>query len=289
MPPFVMPSFGPLISAEDLMKIHAEPDVKIVDATWIAPFVDPEGEGRFLYEESHIPGAVFFDIDEIADQSSPLPHMLPSPEQFAQQLGALGVGDTDRIVCYDQNRLLASPRAWWMFRAMGCRDVAVLDGGLDAWREAGGGIETGPPSAPVAPQSFAAALKPELVADLDYMTYMVEEHDGPIIDARPAGRFAGLDPEPREGLRGGHMPGAANLPHVHLLRPDGRFRSIEEIAAMFSRYDVSEGRPVATTCGSGVTAAVLALALAMIGRKDVAVYDASWAEWGARDDCPCST
>lgn len=275
----------PLVSVEWLKERFDAPDIKIVDATWIAPFIDPDTKGRDLYNKGHIPGAVFFDIDEIADTSSDLPHMLPDPVKFSSMVRKMGLGDGHRIVVYDQNNMMAAPRAWWTFRVMGHEDVVVLNGGMNAWRQSGGPEQDLPPHL-INERHYTSMKNDLLVANLDEMKTYVEGAVRQIIDARPEGRFKGTAPEPRAGLKGGAMPGAISLPHAQLMTSDGAMKPEADLKAAFEAAGVDLSQPIVTTCGSGVTASVLALGLAAIGRSDVAVYDGSWSEWGAQDDCP---
>jgi thiosulfate/3-mercaptopyruvate sulfurtransferase len=229
---------------------------------------------------SHIPGAVFFDINAIADPDTDLPHMLPSPVAFAEAAGALGLDREATIVVYDAHGIYSAPRVWWTLRTMGYEQVFVLDGGLKAWCAAGhpiATVDTVPDAARV-----AVAFAPDLVVDIADVTDILADGSAQIVDARSAGRFRGEAPEPRASLRSGHMPGALNLPFDTVLNPDGTLRSEEELKSDFAHVDLT--RPIVTTCGSGVTASVLALALARLGRFDVAVYDGSWTEWGGRSD-----
>jgi thiosulfate/3-mercaptopyruvate sulfurtransferase len=254
-------------------------EVQVVDTAWYMP-ADPRN-GRQEHEEGHIPGAIFFDIDAVADHSTDLPHMLPTPEAFARTAGELGLRRDRTVVCYDQD-LFSAPRVWWTLRTMGFPDVRVLDGGLKRWRAEGRPLATTQDSLP------ATTLEPmfdeRLVRDLDAVRQTLQERSSQVVDARPAGRFLGDTPEPRTGLRSGHMPGARNVPFASLLDADGRLKSEGELRTAFRDAGVDVGGPIVTTCGSGVSAAVLALALATLGREDVAVYDGSWTEWGGRTD-----
>jgi thiosulfate/3-mercaptopyruvate sulfurtransferase len=280
------PDIGPVVSTDWLAARLGDPNVRIVDATWYLPHLGRDAGAEF--GAAHIPGAVRFDIDEIADRSSALPHMLPRPDAFARAIGALGIGDGDLVVAYGGRHLIASARVWWMFRVFGHDRVAVLDGGLARWREEGRPVETG--AAAPAPRRFAARLRSDLVADLGRVRAAVGDRGDrgeQVVDARSAGRFAGTEPEPRPGLRPGHMPGSRSLPYDRIFRagdalllPPGGLRRAFEAAGL----DLD--RPVIATCGSGVSAAVLALGLFVIGRGDAAVYDGSWAEWGGRADTP---
>ena len=271
-----------VVSTEWLAKRLGEPDLRVVDGSWHMPHLARDAHAEF--RAAHIPGAVFFDIDRIADRATSLPHMLPPAEEFTEAVGALGIGSDDRVVVYDSRGVVSAARVWWTFRAFGHERVAVLDGGLRAWKAEGRPLATGEPS-PV-PRPFRATLRPELVRDLDAVRRNLATRDEQIVDARSRGRFAGTEPEPRAGLRGGHIPGSLNLPYETLSREDGRLRAAEALRAAFVEAGVDLRRPVTTTCGSGITASVLALALHVLGRPDVAVYDGSWTEWAGRDDTP---
>jgi thiosulfate/3-mercaptopyruvate sulfurtransferase len=231
---------------------------------------------------------VFFDIDAVADHANPLPHMLPDAKAFADAVGALGIATGDRVVAYGGRGLIASARAWWTFRVFGHDRVAVLDGGSAKWKREGRPVEAGRP-APAA-QRFAATLHPELVADLDRMRGILERRDAQVVDARSRGRFAATEPEIRPGLRGGHIPGSLSLPYNELFRADDDVMlPVEDVGAAFARAGLDPARPVVASCGSGVSAAVLALGLYRLGRRDAAVYDGSWTEWGGRADTPVAT
>ena len=268
----------PLISTSELAGRLGEPDLRIVDASWHLDGRD----GRPDFEAARLPGAVFFDLEASSDPDSALPHMLPSADAFAARMGRLGLTARDRIVVYDTSGIRAAPRAWWMFRIMGATRVQVLDGGLPKWLAEGRPVESGPASSPE-PVEFRATFRPELIADLAAVRRTLSVGDAQVLDARPTARFAGEAPEPRPGLRRGHMPGALNLPFTALLNPDGTLKPADQLAAAFRDAGVDLDRPVTTSCGSGVTAAILSLALAVLGR-DSRLYDGSWAEWGGRDD-----
>jgi thiosulfate/3-mercaptopyruvate sulfurtransferase len=271
-----------LVTTEWLAKHLGAPDLRIVDGTWHMPQLKRDARAEFA--AAHVPGAVFFDIDAIADHATPLPHMLPGPEAFAVAAGALGIGSGDRVVVYDVRGVVSAARVWWTFRVFGHDAVAVLDGGFRKWQAEGRPVESGIPSP--APRVFTARYRPELVRDLAAMRANLASRSAQVLDARSAGRFAGTEPEPRAGLRGGHIPGSLNLPYETLYRPDGALRPPDELASAVRAAGVDLDRPVVTTCGSGVTASVLALALFLLGRRDVAVYDGSWSEWGGRADTP---
>ncbi|MBU1377921.1 MAG: 3-mercaptopyruvate sulfurtransferase [Alphaproteobacteria bacterium] len=273
-----MAGINPLVSAAWLAERLGDPAVLIVDAT--LPLVGQPGHGRDSYLAGHVPGAVFFDINAIADPDTDLPHMLPTTQAFAEAAGALGLSRDATIVVYDAHGIYSAPRVWWTLRVMGYPKVFVLDGGLKAWRAEGRMLETHvqtPLPVAVAPQP-----DPALVRDLDAVTGILADGSAQIVDARSAGRFTGQAPEPRATLRSGHMPGALNLPFDRVVNADGTLKSVDELKAVFAHVDL--GRPIVTTCGSGVTASVLALSLARLGRFDVAVYDGSWTEWGGRPD-----
>jgi thiosulfate/3-mercaptopyruvate sulfurtransferase len=241
-------------------------------------------DARAEFAHAHIPGAVFFDIDAIADRVTTLPHMLPTPEEFGIAAGGLGIGDGDRIVVYDTRGVVSAARVWWTFRVFGHDDVGVLDGGLPKWRSESHPVESGVPTPPT--RRFTAKLRPEIVRDLEAVRANLESRAEQVLDARSRGRFAGTEPEPRAGLRGGHIPGSLNLPYDELYRSDGTLLPPEELRRRFMAAGLDLDRGVVTSCGSGVTASVLALALYLVGRTDAAVYDGSWTEWAGRDDTP---
>lgn len=271
-----------VVSTEWLGRHLAEPDLRVLDGTWHMPQLQRDARAEFA--RAHIPGAVFFDIDAIADRTTPLPHMLPTAEAFAEAVGALGVGSDDRVVVYDVRGVISAARVWWTFLAFGHDQVAVLDGGLRAWQAEGRPLEAGLATPPR--RTFRARLRPELVRDLDAMRRNLSTRSEQMLDARSRGRFEGTEPEPRAGLRGGHIPGSINLPYETLYLPDGRLKPPEALRSAFVIAGVDLGKPITTTCGSGVTASVLALALHLVGSSQVAVYDGSWTEWGGRNDTP---
>jgi thiosulfate/3-mercaptopyruvate sulfurtransferase len=272
-----------LVSTAWLATHLGEPDLRVVDATWYLPHL--KRDARAEHHQAHIPGAVFFDIDEVKDTRNPLPHMLPSADEFARAVGALGIGAGDRIVTYGGRYGIASARVWWTFRVFGHDAIAVLDGGLAKWRTEGRPLESRPGAA--APRRFTGRYRGELVRDLESMRANVESRREQVVDARSHGRFVATEPEPRPGLRGGHIPGSTSLPYDKLFRPeDGTLRPVEELRQVFAAAGLDLAKPVVTTCGSGVSAAVLALGLHAIGRPDVPVYDGSWTEWAGRTDTP---
>ena len=271
----------PVVSAEWLLSHRTAPDVRVLDCSWFMPG-SPQ-TGKQVYDAHHIPGARHFDIDDIADTTIPLPHMLPPPEKFSSRVRRLGLGDGHRIICYDQNGFLASARVWWMFRVMGHADVAVLDGGFNAWRTAGGEVEDLPPHF-VADRHFTVRPRRDLVRELDQVKQIVGGSGGAqIVDARSGPRFRAETPEPRPGVRGGHMPGAFNVYYGDLIAADGRLKPEADLRAAFTAAGVDLAKPIVNTCGSGVTAAIVALAQAILGHDDAAVYDGSWSEWGLPD------
>lgn len=266
---------NPLITSQWLASRLPDPDVVVLDATLPPVGAAPPVDTRARYLEKHIPGAIFFDIDELSDHSTPLPHMLPTAEAFARSMSALGVSDQATIVVYEQEGVFSAPRAWWMLRTFGAGAVYVLDGGLRAWREAGLPTESGPVRRVEA--QFRTRLDRDAVEDFAGIQRQITERRQ-ILDARSAGRFTGASPEPRAGIPSGHMPGAKNVPFTELAA-NGRMKSERELREIFSSKGVDLTQPVTTTCGSGVTAAVISLGLEIAGAKNVRLYDGSWAEY----------
>ena len=275
-----------LVSTSWLAQHLDAPDVRVVDGSYF--MAETGRDARAEYHERHIPGAVFFDINEIADTDNPLPHMIPRQEKFASRVRKLGLGDGVRIVVYDGLGLFSAARVWWMFRVFGHTDIAVLDGGLPKWLAEDGPVtddETMPRE-----RHFTSRLNSLLLRDLDQMIANLESKREQVIDARSPGRFEGREAEPRPGLRTGHIPGSLELHYRRLLDPGtGTMVDAATLRGLFSEANLDLSRPVTTSCGSGVTAAILALGLYLIGYPDTAVYDGSWSEWGSRDDTPIET
>lgn len=277
---------GDLVSTEWLAAHLSSPDIAILDASWHLPTAGRDAKKEFL--AGHIPGARFFDIDELSDTDSPLPHMLPAPEKFASRMRKMGVGDGKRVIAYDAAGLFSAARCWWMFKAMGHDDVAVLDGGLRKWQAEGRALEDGPPP-PAQERHFTARFRATMVKDMADVAAALSSGTAQVADARSGTRFRGEEVEPRAHVRPGHMPGAKNVHYASLLKADGTLKSLDEIKAAFATAGIDLTRPVITSCGSGVTAAILTLALTLIGTKDHALYDGSWTEWGGNPDVPVAT
>jgi thiosulfate/3-mercaptopyruvate sulfurtransferase len=276
---------SPLVDAEWLLERLDSPDIVILDATFFLP--NQGRDAKQEYAAEHIPGAQFFDIDAVADLNDSLPHMLPSPEFFAASVGQLGIDNRTHVVVYDNNSFMASARVWWTFRVFGHDRVSVLDGGLSIWKAKGLPVDSNPVSAESRP--FKASFDANLVRNLEQMKALVGDTGTQIIDARSPGRFAGTEPEPRPGIRSGHIPGSRNLFFKQLVDDSTQcLKAIAEIQKAFENAGTDFEKPVVTTCGTGVTASVLALGLYCLGHKSVAVYDGSWTEWGGLSDTPVS-
>jgi thiosulfate/3-mercaptopyruvate sulfurtransferase len=267
-----------LVSTEWLAE-HLK-DVRVVDASWYMP--DDKREPAREFEQAHIPGAVFFDIDGIADHSTDLPHMMPAADEFSTAVGALGIGNDETVVVYDGTGMFSAPRVWWMLKAMGHKAVKVLDGGFPKWKREGHATESGRADLPS--RSFTATPRAEIMRDFDAVMGIVKDRSAQMVDARSVSRFTAQESEPRAGVRGGHMPGALNVPWRTVVAADDTLKPPDELRAAFARVDLD--RPIVTTCGSGISAAILMLALNEIGKTDVALYDGSWTEWGGRPEAP---
>jgi len=273
-----------VVSADWLMERLGKPGLSIIDGSWYLP--TQHRDARAEYQAAHIPGAVFFDQDAVVSPDSPLPHTLPSPGLFAQFASSMGVDEKDTIVVYDGPGFFSAPRVWWMFRLMGAKDVYVLDGGFDRWKAEGRPVTA--ETTKIASCFFEVDCDPSRVVSFEEMRRIVDGKTAQIADARPAGRFAGTDPEPRPGVRGGHMPGARNVPATSLSR-DGSLLPVPELRAALEAAGLDLTKPVVTSCGSGVTAAVVSLALESVGHPQHRLYDGSWSEWGGRSDTPVVT
>jgi thiosulfate/3-mercaptopyruvate sulfurtransferase len=274
-----------LVSSAWLAAELGAPDLRVIDATLFLP-----GSGRNAreeYEAEHVPGAVFMDLDEIVDTGNPVPHMLPPEHKFASRMQSLGLGDGNRFVVYDNTPLHSAARAWWMLRIFGAHYVAILDGGLQKWKAEGRPLEAGKPE--VRHGHFTASLDPSGVADRDYVGSLVHSSEHELVDARGPGRFQGEEPEPRPGVIPGHIPGSKNLPQGQLFNPDNSWKRGDDLRAAFDGAGVDLTKPMVTTCGSGITAAVLLFGAHLLGKEDVKLYDGSWAEWGSDPSTPKST
>lgn len=274
-----------LVSTQWLAAELGAPDLKVIDATIFLP-----GSGRNAraeYEAEHVPGAVFMDLDEIVDADHPAPHMLPPEHKFASRMQSLGLGDGQRFVVYDNTPLHSSARAWWMLRSFGAHYVAILDGGFQKWKAEARSVEGGKPQ--VRHAHFTAHLDGNVVADKDFVRGVLGSGSHQIVDARSAARFAGEEAEPRPGLQSGHIPGSRSLPQSELFEADNRYKKGDALRAAFEAAGVDLSRPMVTTCGSGVTAAVLLFGAHLLGKEDVKLYDGSWSEWGADPSLPKET
>jgi thiosulfate/3-mercaptopyruvate sulfurtransferase len=282
--PSVASSASPFVSTAWLAERLGAADILVLDASYYLPTQKRDADAE--YRAGHIPGALRFDIDAVADKSTALPHMMPSAAAFAAAVGAMGISERDTVVVYDGLGLFSAPRVWWTFRLFGARAVFVLEGGLPRWVAEGRPLETG--TATRAPTTFAARTPPDVIADVARVQRTLAEGSAQVVDARAADRFRGEAPEPRPGLPSGHIPGSLNVPHATLVR-DGTLKPADELAAAFAAGGVDLDRPVLTSCGSGVSAAVLWIALHTLGREPVALYDGSWTEWAGRGDLPIAT
>ena len=270
-----------IVSTDWLADHLGSPDIAIIDASWHLPTAKRDAKKEFA--AAHIPGAQFFDIDELSDTASSLPHMLPSPEKFSSRMRRMGIGDGKRIVAYDSVGLFSAARAWWMFKVFGHDDVAVLDGGLKKWLAEGRATEDGP-ALPRQERHFTARFKGSMVKDMKDVAAALKSGASQLADARSGTRFRGEEAEPRPGVRAGHMPGASNVHYASLLNTDGTLKSPPEIEASFAAAGIDLSKPVITSCGSGITAAILSLGLTLTGNRDHALYDGSWTEWGGNPD-----
>jgi len=274
----------PLVSTQWLSEHLSSPDLVVINA-WMPPVTHPDAPP--VYPNAHIPGAVFFDVNEICDKTSNLPHMLPAPHIFSSAMRKLGIGDGQTLVVYDDFGFYSAPRVWWTLRTMGAQRVYILDGGFPKWRAEGRPFDGDQPRR--MERHFTSRLNHGAVADLGHVRETVATGNRQILDARSADRFSGDAPEPRAGLRRGHMPAALNLPFTKLISSDGTFLPQDQLAEAYREAGVDLERPVTTTCGSGVTAAILTLGLTILGVRDLALYDGSWAEWGGREDTEVAT
>jgi thiosulfate/3-mercaptopyruvate sulfurtransferase len=274
---------GPLVTTEWLAAELGKPDLIVFDATKYLPNEPKDGKAEFV--RAHIPGARYFDIDQIADPDTDLPHMVPTPGRFAKLMGALGVGNGSRVVFYDQKGLASAARGWWLMGLFGHDDAAVLDGGLPKWVKEGRAVQDGEAALPK-PAEFRPDYRAGQLRGVGDMLRNVLSRSEQVLDARAAGRFSGAIPEPRAGMRSGHIPGSVSVPYTDLLRADGTFRPAGEVRGRFEAAGVDGSRPLVTSCGSGVTACILTLGLRVAGFPEGAVYDGSWTEWGGRSDTP---
>jgi thiosulfate/3-mercaptopyruvate sulfurtransferase len=274
-----------LVSTEWLAKEIGASDLRIVDATWLMP--GGERDAKIEYEAGHIPSAVFMDLTDISDTGSPLPNMLPPAEKFASRMQSLGLGDGSRIVVYDDSPYKTAARAWWMFMLFGAHDVAILDGGLAKWKAEGRDLESGKPT--LRHRHFTVWKDDAYVRDKAQMLANLESKEAVVVDARSAGRFSGAEAEPRADMASGHIPASFNLPYTEMFNTDGTWKQGPELEAAFKSVGIDLSQPMITTCGSGITAATLLFGARLLGKKDVALYDGSWSEWGLDPDTPKAT
>ncbi|PHR25039.1 MAG: 3-mercaptopyruvate sulfurtransferase [Hoeflea sp.] len=280
------PDQSPFVVSFDWLNSRiGEPGLKIVDASWYLPAQNRDGAAEFA--AARIPGAVFFDQDSIVDKTSNLPHTIPQPAEFARAAGALGLSESDTIVVYDGPGMFTAPRVWWLLRIFGAGNTYVLDGGFDSWKQQGLPVETTQAAQPV-PAEFSPTLNDRAITAFEQMRSIVDTGSSQIADARGPGRFTGVEAEPRAGMRSGHMPGARNVPFL-ILSEGGKLKSIPELREALEASGLDLDKPVVTTCGSGVTAAVITLALQSVGHRNNTLYDGSWSEWGGREDTPIVT
>lgn len=282
-----MPGDNPttLVSTDWLESHLKDPDLRVLDASWYLP--DMGRDGRAEYDAAHIPGARFFDIDDLSDNRSDIPHMAPPEEKFISRMRAMGVGDGHQVVVYDGAGLFSAARVWWLFRLMGKTDIAVLDGGFAKWQAEGRPVEDMPPI--MRDRHMTVRRQAHMVRDVTQVAAASKLGEAAILDARGPGRFRGEEAEPRAGLRSGHIPGSRNVHYATLLNDDGTMKPVDELRPIFEAAGVTTGRPVITTCGSGVTAAIISLALEQIGHRNHSLYDGSWSEWGMYDDLKVET